>query len=76
MNPGTLMPGTSAQRADAGLRFTPIIDDLFRRSEQAAQDGARIIAWGEAAAPVIEEDVPTLVARAAALARQHGLYPL
>lgn len=74
MNPGTLMPGTAAQRADAGLRFTPIADDLFRRSEQAAQDGARIIAWGEAAAPVLEEDVGALVTRAAALARQHGLY--
>jgi len=74
MNPGTLMPGTSAQRADAGLRFTPIVDNLFRRSERAAQDGARIIAWGEAAAPVLEEDVPALVARAALLARQHGLY--
>jgi apolipoprotein N-acyltransferase len=74
MNPGTLMPGTPAQRADAGLRFTPIADDLFRRSKQAAQDGARIIAWGEAAAPVLEEDIPALVTRAAALARQHGLY--
>jgi apolipoprotein N-acyltransferase len=74
MNPGTLMPGTSAQRADAGLRFAPIIDDLFRRSERAARDGARIIAWGETAAPVLEEDVPALVARAAALARQQGLY--
>jgi apolipoprotein N-acyltransferase len=74
MNPGTLMPGTPAQRADAGLRFTPIIDDLFRRSEQAARDGARIIAWGETAAPVLEEDVGALVVRAAALARQQGLY--
>jgi apolipoprotein N-acyltransferase len=68
------MPGTPAQRADAGLRFTPIIGDLFRRSEQAARDGARIIVWGETAAPVLEEDVGALVARAAALARQHGLY--
>ncbi len=74
MNPGTLMPGTAAQRADAGLRFTPIIDDLFRRSEQAAHNGARIIGWAETAAPVLEEDVPALVARAAALARQQGIY--
>jgi apolipoprotein N-acyltransferase len=74
MNPGTLMPGTPAQRADAGLRFAPIIDDLFRRSELAAQDGARIIAWGETSAPVLEEDVGALVARAAALAQQQDIY--
>jgi len=74
MNPGTLTPGTPAQRAGASARFTPIVDDLFRRSELAARDGARIIAWGETAAPVLEEDVPALVARAAALARQQGLY--
>jgi len=74
LNPGTLMPGTPTQRADAGAQFAPIADDLFRRSAQAAQDGARIIAWGETAAPVLEEDVPTLSARAAALARQQGIY--
>lgn len=74
LNPGTLMPGTPTQRADAGAQFAPIADDLFRRSAQAAQDGARIIAWGETAAPVLEEDVPTLLARAAALARQQGIY--
>jgi predicted amidohydrolase len=74
VNPGTLMPGTAAQRAEAGARFAPIADDLVTRSARAAQDGARIIAWGESAAPVLEEDVPALVARAATLARQHGSY--
>jgi apolipoprotein N-acyltransferase len=74
MNPGTLMPGTPAQRADASARFTPIADDLFRRSERAARDGARIIAWGETTAPVLEEDVPALLARAATLARQQETY--
>ena len=74
LNPGTLMPGTPAQRAAARAQLAPIADDLLGRSAQAAQDGARIIAWGETAAPVLEEDVPTLVARAAALARQQGIY--
>jgi apolipoprotein N-acyltransferase len=74
MNPGTLMPGTTAQRAEAGARFTPIADDLLGRSERAARDGARIIAWGETAAPVLEEDVTALVARAATLARQQSIY--
>jgi apolipoprotein N-acyltransferase len=74
MNPGTLMPGTAAQRAEAGARFAPIADDLFSRSARAARDGARIIAWGETALPVVEEDVPALVARAATFAREHGSY--
>jgi apolipoprotein N-acyltransferase len=74
MNPGTLMPGTTAQRAEARARFAPIADDLVARSARAAEDGARVIAWGETAAPMLEEDVPALVARAAMLARQHGSY--
>jgi apolipoprotein N-acyltransferase len=74
INPGTLMPGTPAQRAIARAINTPIADDLFTRSERAAHNGARIIAWAEASAPVLEEDVPALVARASALARKERIY--
>jgi len=74
LNPGDLMPGTAVQRANARGRLAPIADDLFARTTRAARDGAKIITWGEAGAPVLEEDAPTLIARAATLARQQDIY--
>ena len=74
LSPGDLMPGTAVQRANARGRLAPIADDLFARTERAARDGAKIITWGEAGAPVLEEDAPALIARAASLARQQGIY--
>jgi apolipoprotein N-acyltransferase len=75
INPQNLMPGTPADRADARDRFfAPIVEDLFARTEREARNGANIIAWGETAAPVLEEDVPALIEQAAAVARQHALY--
>jgi apolipoprotein N-acyltransferase len=74
LNPGELMPGTATQRANTRTIFAPIADDLFARTERAARDGAKIITWGEAGAPVLEEDTPALITRAAALARRQGIY--
>jgi apolipoprotein N-acyltransferase len=74
LNPGELMPGTATQRANTRTIFAPIADDLFARTERAARDGAKIITWGEAGAPVLAEDAPALIARAASLARQQGIY--
>jgi apolipoprotein N-acyltransferase len=74
LSPGDLMPGTALQRANARAQLTPIADDLFARTERAAQNGARIITWGETGAPVLEEDAPALIARAARIARQRGIY--
>jgi len=74
LNPGELMPGTATQRANTRTTFAPIADDLFARTERAARDGAKIITWAEAGAPVLEEDAPALIARAASLARQQGIY--
>ena len=54
--------------------FTPVLDDLFDRSEREALAGARIIAWSEAAARTMQEDQAGVVARAADLAREHGVY--
>ncbi len=69
-----LKPGTASDRAKARAIFEPIVDDLFGRSEREAYDGAKIITWSETAAMVLEEDVPGLIERAAAVARQHAAY--
>lgn len=74
LNPQELMPGTAAMRHAAQERFVPILDDLFARSQQEAVNGAKIIVWGEAAAPVLEEEVATVLARASALAQAEQLY--
>ncbi len=74
LNPGELMPGTATQRANTRTIFAPIADDLFARTERAARDGAKIITWAETGAPVLEEDTPALIARAASLARREGIY--
>ncbi len=65
-------PGQRASVRDA--HFQPVVDELFTRSAGEARAGARIIAWSEAAARTLEEDQAAVVARAADLAREHGVY--
>jgi apolipoprotein N-acyltransferase len=74
LNPQELMPGTADQRDAARTRFTPIVNDLFTRSQQAADNGAKIIVWSETAAPTLEEDTAALLGRAAQLARSAHVY--
>jgi len=74
VNSGDLMPGTPAQRAAIGDSFAPIAEDLFERSLKEAMNGAKIIVWAEATAPVLEEDMPALIGRAATLAREQQAY--
>ena len=74
MNPRDLMPGTGAMRAVARERFAPILDDLLTRTEREARSGAKIIVWGEAAAPVLQEDVAAVVERAGRVAREQQVY--
>jgi apolipoprotein N-acyltransferase len=61
-------------RAAARETFTPIVDDLFERTKQQAQAGAKIIVWAEGAAFVLKEDEPDLLTRGQALARQESVY--
>jgi apolipoprotein N-acyltransferase len=61
-------------RADARAQFTPIVDELFARTEQQARAGAKIVVWSEAAAFALKEDEPELIARAQTLARQADIY--
>jgi apolipoprotein N-acyltransferase len=70
-----LRPGTGAERAAARDRhFTPVLDDLFARSQREARAGARIVSWSEAAARVLEEDQAAMIARAAQLAEREQVY--
>ena len=49
------------------------LDTLFARSELAARRGAQLVAWNEVATLVDPAEEPALEARAAALARRHGI---
>jgi apolipoprotein N-acyltransferase len=74
VNSGDLMPGTPAQRANIGMSFAPIAEDLFARTVTEAQAGARIIAWAETSAPMLEEDMAALIERAGAVAHEEQIY--
>ena len=65
---------TPAQRALVRAAHARLADDLLIRSQQEAQAGAKIVVWPEGGASVLEEDEPDLIQRAAALARQKGIY--
>ncbi|GAB2603335.1 apolipoprotein N-acyltransferase [Kocuria himachalensis] len=70
-----LSEASPAERASVrDEHFTPVLDELFDRSEQEAIGGAKIIAWSEAAARTLAEDQRSVIARAAGLAREHGVY--
>ncbi len=51
----------------------PITEDLFARTEIAAQRGAQLVAWNEAATLVTPEAEAAMRARGSELARRHGI---
>jgi len=62
-------------RAEAHDRYLePLITDLFTRTGQVAEAGARMVVWSEAAAFVYKEDEAGLIDRARATAIEHGIY--
>lgn len=69
-----LAVGSDELRGSARPQFATVLDDLFTRTQQQAQAGAKIVAWSEAAAFVLKEDEPTLLARAQTLARDKGIF--
>jgi apolipoprotein N-acyltransferase len=69
-----LAAGDDAMRAAARAQFAPIVADLFERTRQQAQAGAKIVTWGENSTYVLREDEPALLAQAQALAREEGIY--
>jgi apolipoprotein N-acyltransferase len=68
-------PRSPAQRAELRQRyFTPLMDDLFARTHRAAQAGARIVVWAEAAAYEFAEEKDAVLERARSVARTEGIY--
>jgi apolipoprotein N-acyltransferase len=54
--------------------LAPALDDLFTRTRGAARAGAKVVAWSEASGYVFKEDEQALLDRAAAVARDEGIY--
>jgi apolipoprotein N-acyltransferase len=67
-------------RSDAAMEalnqeyLAPIVDGLLTRSREAAQAGAKIVAWSEAAAFVFKEDEAELLERGRQLAMEERIY--
>jgi len=67
---------TQADRQIVHQASAPVFDELLSLSEQEARAGAKIIVWPEASGSVtlLQEDEPTLLARASSIARTTGTY--
>jgi apolipoprotein N-acyltransferase len=63
---------TDAQRAAARPKFKATVDQLLARTETALRGGAKLVAWQEGSALVLEEDKQATLDRVAGLARQYG----
>jgi apolipoprotein N-acyltransferase len=57
-----------------GSALEPVVDDLFRRTGEAAEQGAELIVWSEAAAFVRDRDEPAFLRRAAAVAARERIH--
>ena len=66
--------GTDELRSSVGAKTMPLLDDLFLRTRQEAQAGAKIVSWSEAAAFILKEDEPAVIERARTVAREEGIY--
>jgi apolipoprotein N-acyltransferase len=51
-----------------------LLDDLFTRTRQEAQAGAKIISWSEGSGLVLKEDEPAVIERARATAQEENIY--
>lgn len=68
-------PLPAAQRTELHERYLqPVLDDLFSRTRQAAQGGAKIVVWSEAASFVFAQDEAAVIERARELARSEQIY--
>jgi apolipoprotein N-acyltransferase len=65
---------TNAQRETARVAYAHLTDDLFVRTEQEAQAGAKIVLWPEAGTSLLQEDEAALLARASTLSAKDGIY--
>jgi apolipoprotein N-acyltransferase len=68
----SLNPADGAQRAALRPAFQATTTDMLAKTENALQNGAKIAAWQESGAWVLEEDRTAVLDQAVALARQTG----
>jgi apolipoprotein N-acyltransferase len=67
--------GTPRATVDANrAELAALNDELFRQSGRAVAAGARIVFWSEGDGVLGEDDEPAFKARAAAFARDNGVY--
>jgi apolipoprotein N-acyltransferase len=71
---GEIARGDSNSRAAMRARTAPVLDDLFARTRLEAAAGAKLVAWSETAAFVLQEDEAEVLERARELAREQGIY--
>ena len=65
---------TQADLETLRTAFTMIDNDLLARSQREASAGAKIVAWPECGAEILQEDKPALLAQAAAVAQKMHIY--
>ncbi len=70
----TFNQSTDAERAAARPQFAATVDQMLARTETALRGGAKIVAWEEGAATVLEEDKQSTLDRVAALAKEYDAY--
>jgi apolipoprotein N-acyltransferase len=70
----TFNRSTDAERAALRPKLAATVDQMLARSEAALKGGAKIVAWQESSAWVLEEDKPAVLEQASALAKRYGAY--
>jgi apolipoprotein N-acyltransferase len=70
----TFNRSSDAERAALRPKLAATVDQMQGRSETALRDGAKIVAWQESSAWVLEEDKPAVLEQAAALAKRYAAY--
>jgi apolipoprotein N-acyltransferase len=74
INWATFNQSTDAQREAARPGFQATVSQMLARTETALRGGAKLVAWQEASAFVLEEDKPGVLDRVSALAKQYDAY--
>ena len=70
----TFNRSSDAEQATLRPKLAATVDQMLARSETALRGGAKIVAWQESSAWVLEEDKPAVLEQAADLAKRYGAY--
>ncbi len=73
----TTITDNNTPREDASAKkpeMAQIRDELFARSKEAAQYGAKVIFWSEGDAPLYDDDYDAFIIKAQQFAKEYGVY--